>query len=287
MTAPTPQLLRPATLAEAVHELDRLGSDGAPLAGATWVMRAPQRREPLAAGYVSLLGLAELRDRMTAGTTATLGSLLTHAELAVLDPAAAGPLGALARAARICAFPAVNSTATLGGGICARGFAESDLVPALLALGAEVELARVDGPSRLALDAYLDDRPAGIVVRVHIPAPAGLRSAYERLTVRGGGEYPLCGVAVATTLDTAGRIASARVAAVGLDTRARLLPAAAAALVGLEPTDGAAVLAAGAAGIVGLPPRDGADAPGWYRLAVLPALLRDAVARLAGTGPQP
>jgi carbon-monoxide dehydrogenase medium subunit len=72
-------------------------------------------------------------------------------------------------------------------------------------------------------------------------------------------------------------IRSPRVAASAVDVRPRLLAAAAEALDGVDPADEAAVLAAGRAGAAELPEYDGLDAPGWYRLAVLPALLRDAV----------
>ena len=279
MTAPA--LASPTSLDEAVRALAEAGGGAEPLAGATWVMRALQRGEGFAPAYVSLRGLPELAGARI-GERASLGTLLTHDELGRLEPGC-GPLGALAQAARASAFPAVRAVATLGGNICARGFVEADLTPALLALGAEVEVASAADVATLPLDDYLDRRPAGIVTRVTLPLPAGRRSAYERLTVRGGGEYPVCGVAVALELAAGSRrIAAAAVAATSLAERPLLLPAAAAALAGVALADEAAVLAAGRAGCAGLPERDGLDAPGWYRLAVLPALLRDAVARIAG-----
>ena len=274
----SPALLRPTALAEAVAALDHLGADGAPLAGATWVMRAPHRREPFAATYVSLLDLPELRGVET-GERASLGALLTHDDLARLD-AGCGPLGALAQAAAQSAFPAVRAVATLGGNICARGFPESDLIPALLALDAELELAGVAGVTTPRLDAYLDERPPGIVTRVRVPAPTGRRSAFARLSVRASGEYPLCAVAVAVTLE-GGLIRNARVAVGAVEDRARLLPDTADALDGVDPLDERALLAAGSAGAARLAARDGLDAPGWYRQAVLPALLRDALAAVA------
>lgn len=277
----TPTLVAPTTLAEAVGELAALGGDGAALAGGTWVMRAHQRGESFAATYVSLLEIAELAD-VAVGEQSSLGALLTHDDLAALDEDA-GPLGAVVQAARTSAFPAVRAVATLGGNLCATGFREAELSAALLALDAKVEVVSPSGTEVLPLDAYLDTRPEGVLARAHVPCPAGRRSAYRRLTVLRGSEYPVCGVAVSFTL-AGDVIREARVAAAAVDTRPRVLASAAEALEGVDPTDEAAVLAAGRAGTTELPEYDGLDAPGWYRLAVLPALLRDAV-RAATGGP--
>ena len=93
----------------------------------------------------------------------------------------------------------------------------------------------------------------------------------------------MCGVAVAADARRRRRSATARVAVVAVDERARLLPAAAEALRGVAVGDEAALLAAGRhRRRRGCPVRDGLDAPGWYRLAVLPALLRDAARSLGG-----
>jgi aerobic carbon-monoxide dehydrogenase medium subunit len=276
----SPTLVAPATLAEAVGELDALGGDAALLAGGTWVMRAHHRGEPFARAYVSLLKVPELAEA-TVGERSSLGALLTHDDLAALDRDA-GSLGAVAQAARTSAFPAIRGVATLGGNLCATGFREAELSAALLALDAEVEVVSPTGTANLPLDTYLDTRPAGILARAHVPCPAGRRSAYRRLTVLRGSEYPVCGVATSFTLDGSA-ISRARVVAAAVDARPRLLTAAAEALDGVDAADEAAVLAAGRAGAAELPEHDGLDAPGWYRLAVLPALLRDAVSAAAGS----
>lgn len=271
-----PSLVRPTSVAEAAGLLDDLGAAGQALAGGTWAMRAPQRREPFASTYVSLAAIDELR-RVDEGDPVSLGALATHDRLARLAP---GLLGALRDAARLSGVPAVRAVATLGGNLCARGFAHAELTAALLALEASVEVATAPGSRLLPLDAYLEERPPGLLVRAVVPRTDAV-SAYARLTVRATGEYPVCGVAVSAVLD-GGVIGEARVAVVAVDERARLLPAAAEALRGVAVGDEAACLAAGRHGAQGLPGRDGLDAPGWYRLAVLPALLRDAARSLGG-----
>ena len=170
-------LVAPATLDEAVGELDALGGDAALLAGGTWVMRAHHRGEPFAHAYVSLLEVPELAAA-TLGERSSLGALLTHEDLAALDPDA-GPLGAIAQAARTSAFPAIRTVATLGGNLCAAGFREAELSAALLALDAEVEVVSPAGTTILPLDTYLDTRPAGILARAHVPCPAERRSRID------------------------------------------------------------------------------------------------------------
>jgi carbon-monoxide dehydrogenase medium subunit len=249
-------------------------------------MRAPLQDAPVARVYVALDGLVELRGIRTAGGTVEIGAAVTHDELAAFDgpPALAG----IVDAARRSAFPAVRSVATVGGNIAAVGFPEADLVPALLAADAAVVVAAPGGERTEELVAYLASRgtrPAGeLIVRVVVPAPAGRRSAFERLTVRGGGEYAIASVALTVDLDGAA-VSAARVAVGGVEEVARLSPAAAAALVG-GPLDDAVAERAGQAAAAECTAREGLDAPGWYRLAVLPALARTAAGALSSPDQQ-
>ncbi|OLT18613.1 hypothetical protein BJF78_00340 [Pseudonocardia sp. CNS-139] len=263
------QLHGPTSLAEAV----RLVAGGAvPLAGGTWIMRGPR-----AGDHVVLAGLAELHGVATAGDTVVVGALATHAELArhAWPPA----LAALRTAAAESAFPQVRNVATVGGNIGAAGFAEADLVPALLALDARLRLGDAGGAVPLA--GYLAARPAGaLVVAVEVDAPAGRTSGFARQTVRGGGEYAIASVALAVDRDAAGVVTAARVAVGAVEPVARRCPEAESALVG-APLTAASARAAGAAAAAGLHPRDAPDAPGWYRAAVLPAVFERAAARAA------
>jgi len=273
-----PALVRATSIEDAVAQLDELGDDGAVIAGATWIARAHARREPLKGAYVSVRDVPELHE-VTLGPVARIGALATHRRLAELG----GPLAALGEAARESAFPAVRNVATLGGNVAAGGFAESDLVPALLALDAEVEVATSAGRTRHAIADYLARRGAipGLIVALHVPAPEGRRSAFARMTVRGGGEYPIANVALAVDLGADGAtVERARFAVGVLEPAARRSAAAEAALTGRR-LDAQAARAAAEAAAPELDSRDGIDAPGWYRAAVLPALAERAAARLA------
>jgi carbon-monoxide dehydrogenase medium subunit len=270
------------TVDEAVALLLHHGDDAAVLAGGTWVMRAPLREEPLLGAYVSVRGIGEMAG-LAAGADggAWIGALCTHTQLGAAT-AGAGPLGALAEAARTSAFPAVRNVATLAGNIAARPFPEADLLPPLLAGEAVLELAGADGRSSLDLAAYLQgERPRGeLIVGARLPAAERRRSWFARLTVKRSAEYALASVAVSVDLDADGRIAAARVAVGSVGELPCRVDAAEAVLAGHEPS-AAAGAEAGAAAEAVLAGRDGLAAPGWYRLAVLPALTERVLQRIA------
>jgi carbon-monoxide dehydrogenase medium subunit len=271
----------PASVPEAVELLSSLAEDGEVLAGGTWIMRAPIRGEPLAATFVSLGAIEELH-RIELGEPTVIGAMVTHSELGSLD-AGAGPLGALGEAARLSAFEAVRNVATLGGNICSRGFPEADLVPALLASDATVSVASSQGVAENHVATYLasrdDNAAGGVLTAVRIPAFQGRHSWFERLTVRGGGEYAVASVAVSLDLVDGGP-SEPRIAVGSVETTARRWPAAERLVTerGLETAEHA--LPAEEL-MDGIEARDALDAPGWYRLRVLPVLLRRALARIA------
>jgi aerobic carbon-monoxide dehydrogenase medium subunit len=245
-------------------------------------MRGPMRGEQFKGTYVSLRRIRELVG-VRAGTTVRIGALATHADLAHLA-AGAGPLGSIAEAARRSAFPAIRHVATIGGNLRARPFPEADLVPALLSLDAALEVISGAGRSELGLEDYLasrDERPVDeIIVAVHIPAPLAQRSCFERVTVRGGGEYAVATLAVALTEDADGRVANARIAVGSVEATARRARPAEDVVRG-ELLSRDVVEAAAAALTEDVSPRDGRDAPAWYRRRLLPGLLRRSVAHLA------
>jgi aerobic carbon-monoxide dehydrogenase medium subunit len=275
-------VVRATSLVDAVDALADAGDRGAPLAGGTWVMRSHLRGEKPKDVYVSLASVPELGGLSVDGGLRA-GALATHADLSVLG----GPLAVIGEAARSSAFPAVRNVATVGGNLAARPFPEADLVPALLAAEATVRVVSPRADASIGVDQYLasrESRPIGeLIAEVAAPAPAGRRSAYERLTVRGGAEYAVASIAVSVDLDDDGVVRAARVALGSVEERSRLSDAAAGALVGAR-LDDAAAERCGRAAADGAVPGERLDAPAWYRTAVLPALARRAVGRILGEG---
>ena len=124
-------------------------------------------------------------------------------------------------------------------GVCFATFS-GDLAPALMTLGAEVDLvgaagnrtlplhrlyighARHDGSAEGDGKRYLALRPGEIVATVRARKMPGLRSAYDKIRIRRSIEYPVAGVAVALRR-AADTLADLRVAITGTNPRPVLL----------------------------------------------------------------
>jgi len=256
------KLVRPRDLAEATAALAH-DPNARVLAGGTDLIA--NLRDGLVAPS-TLVDLAEIEELTSIGHGAqgirigagvTLGRLAADAQVRAAYPA-------IAQAAESIAGPAHRSVATVGGNLCldtrcvfynqsewwrrANGYClkyrgdvchvapqgkscqaaySGDLAPALLALGAEVEIAETAGSRRIALaDLYIEDgaahlalRAGEIIVAVHVPAArAQLRSAYRKARVRGAIDFPLAGVAAALCVK-AGVLESFRIAITGTNSR--------------------------------------------------------------------
>src|SRR6202051_2759467 len=71
------------SLPDALAALADRGRAGAPLAGATWIMRGPIRQEPqLGLSYVAISKIDELRNVEILDHEIRIGACVTHAELA-------------------------------------------------------------------------------------------------------------------------------------------------------------------------------------------------------------
>ena len=104
-----------------------------------------------------------------------------------------------------------------------------DLAPALLALGAEVEIAGAQSRRRVPLgELYVEDgrahlalAPDELVAAVHLP-PNPPPSSYAKVRVRSSIDYPLAGVAVALGA-SGGVVSSLRIGLTGTNSRPFLL----------------------------------------------------------------
>jgi len=240
-------------------------------------MRAALRGETLAGVYVALRGIPDLREVEVRENEVSIGAAITHAELAASLQRVQGCAG-LAQAAAQAANPAIRRVATVGGNLCSVVFSASDLAPALLAAGAEVEIQDARGAARRPVEAFLLERaalPLGwLLTRVFVPRAARL-SAHARLPLRKAGDYPVAIVSVSLERMEDGRARSARIAVGSVEPVARRWPALEQALEGRSIDPGAAAdLARERTG--DFAGRDGVEAPGWYRTQVLPSLVRSA-----------
>jgi aerobic carbon-monoxide dehydrogenase medium subunit len=267
------------TLGAALDALHDFGSSGAPFAGGTWIMRSPIRHEPLKPHYVAIGKIPELSAIRIDAAAVEIGAAVTHTALA----AALTELpefGVLAAAAGHSANPAIRGVATIGGNLAASDFAAADCVPALLCLDATVEVASRDDSERMSLVDFLKLRstfpPGRLVTKVIVPR-AERRTAHARLPLRKSGDYPVAIVSLSVNVDAISRIQAIRIAVGSVERTAHRWGRLEAALLGcvLDPLRAADITAELAAEFTG---RDSVEVPAWYRVSVLPSLMRRAVA---------
>ncbi|HEV3315333.1 MAG TPA: FAD binding domain-containing protein, partial [Candidatus Angelobacter sp.] len=131
-----------------------------------------------------------------------------------------------------------------GGTRCWAAFS-GDTPPALLCLGADVEIVGPRGVRRLPLkdfysgvgDAHLKLDPNEMLARVFLPeASSGWKGSYQKLRIRGSIDYPLAGVAVAFKKN-GGPVEAARVAITAVNPAPLLVPGSDHALIGRQVVD--------------------------------------------------
>jgi 4-hydroxybenzoyl-CoA reductase subunit beta len=279
VSLPTFRLLRPKHLDEVVSLLSQHAGDVKILAGGTDLLPSMKQKLFTPPFLLDLRGVDELRGiRTTSDGGVSIGALTTLAEIehSVLIRR---DYSVLYQAVKTVASPVLRNMGTLGGNVCldtrclwynqsllwrkSCGFClkkdgdlchvapssktcwaafSGDTPPALLCLGAEVEIAGPDGIRRVPMaEFYVNDgivrlhlSSSEIVTRVFIPATTqGWRGSYQKLRVRGSIDYPLAGVAVALKLRD-GRVEDARMAITAVNPAPHLIKDADAHLIGME-----------------------------------------------------
>jgi carbon-monoxide dehydrogenase medium subunit len=271
------------SLPAAIDALNEFGSAGAPFAGGTWIMRSPIRHELRKPHYVAIGKIAELTAIRIDTDVVEIGAAVTHAALASAL-ADLPEFNVLATAAGRSANPAIRAMATVGGNLATSGFAAADCVPALLCLEAEVEISGGGDRMRIGMEHFLKIRPTPesgrLLTRIILPR-RDRKTAHARLPLRKSGDYPAAIVSLAMSFDAAARVQATRIAVGSVEPVARRWQRLESALVGrpLDPTQAAKVAAELADEFKG---RDSVELPAWYRVSVLPNLVRRAAAAALG-----
>jgi 4-hydroxybenzoyl-CoA reductase subunit beta len=257
-------LVQPGTVDEAIAAL-LAHPEGRLLAGGTDLLVNMRRGVKQPDRLVDLSGIREIKQLSIDSDGLTIGASVTLAALGA-DTVIASRFPALVAAARAIAGPGHRQLGTVGGNLCLdtrciyynqsewwrranayclkhRGDTchvapkgnrchaafSGDLAPALLVLGAEIDIAGPNGVRRRPLsELYVEDgkahlalQPGEIVVKIRLPADP-LASTYQKVRVRGAIDYPLAGVAVA--LSRSGpNIAALRIGLTGTNSRPFLL----------------------------------------------------------------
>jgi 4-hydroxybenzoyl-CoA reductase subunit beta len=273
------ELLRPQSVEEAL-KARAAHPDARLLGGGTDLMVNIRRGIVAPPVLIDMTGVAELRAIKTDIRALEIGAAVTLSELAA-HPDVIEHYPVVAQAAHVIAGPTHRNMGTVGGNLCldtrciyynqsewwraanahclkttgtichvapkSRGvcFAtfSGDLAPALLTLGAEVDLVGPSGRRTVPLASlyigfarqdepvtqtrgdgkyFLSLRPSEFVTAVRATNTPDLRSGYDKIRIRRSIEYPVCGVAVALRRvgDT---LVELRVAVTGTNPRPVLL----------------------------------------------------------------
>ena len=282
MSLPAFQLLRPKTLSEAIALMGKHSGEVKVVAGGTDLLPSMKQKLFTPPYVLDLRGISELRGiRNLPGNGVEIGALTTLSAIEH-SPLVRKDYPVLYDAVRTVASPVLRNMGTIGGNLCldtrclwynqsllwrkSCGFClkkdgdlchvapggkfcwatfSGDTPPALLCLGAEIEIAGPGGLRRTPLsEFYVNDgivrlhlAPNEIVTRIHLPeSSAGWRGSYQKLRVRGSIDYPLAGVAVALRM-RAGRVEDARVAVTAVNPAPFLVKDADAHLIGMVPCE--------------------------------------------------
>lgn len=273
-------LLRPRTVAEATALLAQ-DPEAKPIAGGATLVAMLNARVIEPEALVSLAGIAEIQgiSALPDGRL-RIGAFTRHRESATSD-LLVGRAGVVRHAAGQIANATVRNMGTIGGSIA---FADPglDYPPALVAAGAQVEIASAAGRRLVdARDFFVDWyvtalEPGELVTAVLLPRPeAGAAGLYVK-HARVAGDYATASVAACRHAD--GRIN----VAVGSCGPAPIADDAADALLSADRSD-AAIARAGALLQARADPLDDVRGSADYRRLLIPRLLQRAVRELEAT----
>jgi len=199
---------RPASLAETVALLDRLGPEARLLAGGTDLIIRLRDGTVRPSVVVDVKRVAELRpgireagDRLVIGATTVMTDIMA-------DPRIRRDFTALAEAAAVVGSVQIRNRATLAGNLCNASPA-ADTAPPLLVYDATVVAVGPDGERRIPLEGFLVRSGlttlarGELVTAIELPLPARRRAAVHLRRTRRRG-HDLASVTLACSIDEAG-----------------------------------------------------------------------------------
>ena len=273
----------PGSLAETLAVLAEHGDGAKPLAGGQSLVPMLAMRLVRPQVLVSLRRLGELSGIRRQNGALVIGAMTRQWQVEESDEvAAACPL--LAEAIRLVGHPTIRNRGTIGGSV-AHADPAAELPAVLVALGGRVRLASTKGSRVVEAAGFFQGmmttatRPDELLLEVEFPAVGGSghrRGAAFVEVSRRHGDFALAGAAVALALEADGRVADARIALTGVESRPRRRTEAEGALRGErwrpERLPDAAALAGS-----GLEPMDDLHAPADLRAQLARVLTRRAL----------
>jgi carbon-monoxide dehydrogenase medium subunit len=221
------ELAEPRSLAEAIKLLDPDDAMVRPFAGGTALMLMmkagvfhPTRLVSLGKIEKKYSGIAAGKDGLRIGAMTTLSALEHSADVRKLTPV-------ITRTLRTLSNVRVRNVATVGGAL-AHADPHMDLPPVLIALGASISVAGLQGVRELAVEDLITGyyetvlKKNELIAELRVPAQDGKRAAYMKVTTGSADDWPALGVAVAIEGDGAA-VKSVRVVASAATSKAMRL----------------------------------------------------------------
>jgi 4-hydroxybenzoyl-CoA reductase subunit beta len=327
MSLPSFKLLRPRSLDEALAHLEEAGPDTQILAGGTDLLPSMKQRLFTPEFVMDIRGIEEMHGiQVRPGLGVEIGALTTLSAIEDSEFIRRN-YSVLHEAVKTVASPILRNMGTLGGNICldtrcvwynqslqwrrSCGFCikkdgdlchvapggtrcwaafSGDTPPALLCLGAELEIVGPVGVRRMALKDFYTNigdkrmrlEPHEIVTRVFLPQQtAGWKGSYQKLRIRGSIDYPLAGVAVAIK-QNGGPVEAARMAITAVNPAPFLIPGVEHALAGKRVDELLATVAGELAGKTAKPLTTSGLTPEYRREMVKVYAKRAVMAAVAG-----
>jgi carbon-monoxide dehydrogenase medium subunit len=254
--APIEKYSAPASLVEVLELMKGNQGDALCIAGGMSVMQAIKARTVKPAHVIDLNNVADLRGVSTGTDGVRIGAMTRYIDIAN-EPRLHGAYQALADAAAHVGDRQVRNRGTLGGSLCWNYLAACS-PPTCLALGAQIDLVRMDGatPSTRTVDIadFLKTpletarRADEVLVAIRLPrAPQHTGSAYKKWGLVTDA-LPVVGLAVMVQLDAQGACTAARVGVGGLASGPKRAASTERALVGCRADDAKRIAEAFAAG---------------------------------------
>ena len=280
------EYVRPTTVGEATDFLREHGDDALVVAGGTAAV-VMMTLGVLRPDYVVDVGaVAELSGSHADASGLRLGALTTVRSIE-RDTGIAGAYGLLADAASQVANVRVRNRATVGGSVC-YGEPQTDLPPALIAMGASVSIAASRGAGSgstrtVPLAGFFEGpyetglEPGELLTEITVPEPEpGTFGCHAKFTVGSPENKPVANASVLVRLDDAGRCAETRIVMGAVGPVPVVAEDAAALLAGAVP-DAKLIAEVAARAADATDPMDDLRGPVWYKRRIARVLVEGAL----------
>ncbi len=263
--------------------LAELGTDAKELAGGQSLLPLLNMRLACPAHLVDVNGLRALATVEPSAGGVRVGALARHAQV-LRDAGAAAAVPLLGQGLSLVAHPVIRNRGTTVGSIV-HADPSGEMTAVLALLGGDVELrSRTGTRSVPAAEFFLgplesDVAPGELATSAWFPALPPRSGTAFREVARRHGDYAMCGVAAAVTLDAGGRVERARTAYISMSPTPLVLDLTDAVAGRVWDAADWAAAARQAAGA--LDPDPDIHASAAYRLSLAQTLTRQALAEAA------